>query len=188
MMDFPQSEFWDYSIELYADEGVAGACLGLQQRHAVDVNLVLFCLWAGASGRDALGAARLERAMAAVAVWHEEVVRHLRKLRRRLKGGLNPAPGDLAQALRHAVAAIEIDAEHVEQLMLAATLEGPATGATEISRAGAAADNLWAYLAALGVEPEAADRADAAVLLAAAFPTVAAHVLAALGRVEPAGA
>lgn len=173
MIEFPRDDFWDYAIGLYAEADVAPACLALQERLGLDVNLVLFCLWCAASGREALSATELDRALAAVGPWHEEVVRHLRALRKHLKGGFDQAPGALVEALRRVVAATEIDAEHIEQLMLSAALARPAeeTGGPP-ARARVAAANLAAYLARLGVEPAEADRADALVLLAAAFPGV----------------
>lgn len=173
MIEFPRDDFWDYAIGLYAEADVARSCLALQERHGVDVNLVLFCLWCAASGRGALSKTEMDRALAAVGPWHGEVVRHLRSLRKHLKGGFDTAPAALVEALRRAVAATEIDAEHIEQLMLSALPARPADDTVgPASRARVAATNLAAYLARLDVEPAEADRADALVLLAAAFPGV----------------
>ena len=46
-MDLPSSRFWDFSLEIYAKPGVAQACLALQDECGADVNLLLFCCWAG---------------------------------------------------------------------------------------------------------------------------------------------
>ncbi|HEY9550471.1 MAG TPA: TIGR02444 family protein, partial [Kiloniellaceae bacterium] len=46
-----ETPFWQFSGAVYARRGVAEACLALQQRHGLDVNLLLFCAWAGSNGR-----------------------------------------------------------------------------------------------------------------------------------------
>ena len=51
MSDFLPHPFWNFSLELYAGDGVAEACLDLQERRGCDVNILLFCCWLGASGR-----------------------------------------------------------------------------------------------------------------------------------------
>ena len=43
----PDSPFWNFSLRLYARAGVPDACLALQARHGIDVNLLFCCLWLG---------------------------------------------------------------------------------------------------------------------------------------------
>ena len=43
--------FWDFSLAVWGREAVEPACLDLQERHGLDVNLLLFCGWAGRRGR-----------------------------------------------------------------------------------------------------------------------------------------
>lgn len=62
------------------------ACLELQERRGLDVNVLLFAAWAGAACGVRLSAAGLARADAAVASWRAEVVHPLRAVRRRVKG------------------------------------------------------------------------------------------------------
>ena len=59
MSDFLPHPFWNFSLEIYAAEGVSEACLDLQERRGCDVNILLFCCWLGASGRPTLTADRL---------------------------------------------------------------------------------------------------------------------------------
>lgn len=185
MIEFPANPFWDYSVRLYADAEVAGACLRLQERHGVDVNLVLLCLWAAASGRGSLAGQALARALDAAEIWHREVVRHLRALRKRLKGDAAGAPRALAEGLRRAVAATEIDAEHVEQILLAASLSEPGSEReSPATRARQAAAGLGAYLRAIAAEVGEADHADAALLLGAAFPEVPRSLIDSLARFD----
>ncbi|MHA1536905.1 MAG: TIGR02444 family protein [Alphaproteobacteria bacterium] len=174
MSAFPEHPFWDFSLEVYGAAGVAPACLALQERHGVDVNFLLLCLWLGRAGYGAVGAEEIARLHGAVDVWHSEIVRQLRAVRKRLKEPLAGEDRDLALALRHRLQKIEIDAEHIEQLMLGAALGkmgsggGMGAGATGAGPAAARA-NLDAYFALIGAELDGEGRACAETLLTAAF-------------------
>ena len=130
-MEWPGNSFWDYSVELYGRPGVEAACLELQSRHGVDVNLVLLCCWQAARGAE-LDPAALSRASTAVASWQAEVVRPLRALRQRLRAKLvDPEPGsvvefwpELAAAIRERALTLEIDSEHLAQLGLCRAVSG----------------------------------------------------------------
>jgi uncharacterized protein (TIGR02444 family) len=184
-LDFPDSEFWDFSVKLYAAPGVAPACLALQERHGADVNALMLCVWLAASGRGPVAAPKLDAAFAAAAGWHAEVVRALRAVRKRLKSPVGPVDQGLAQALRARIQKIEIDAEHIEQLTLAAaaeTLPAQPDRAPE-QRAADAARHCAAYFRGLGASPGAADLDDMATMIGAAValpePAVRAHLVAA---------
>jgi len=169
---FPPSDLWDFSVTLYGKPGVAPACLALQERHGVDVNALMFCLWLGASGRGPVAARRLGEAFDAVEAWHAEVVRHLRALRRRLKAPVGAADPALAQALRARIQKIEIDAEHIEQLTLVASAAAagpPCATLDPDARAAHAAAHAAVYLARIGAEPDADSRSELAAILGAAF-------------------
>lgn len=171
MSRFPACPFWDFSIAVYARDGVAPACLSLQERRGADINLLLFCCWVGASGRGGLTAEGLERASVAVERWHEEVVRGLRAVRMRLKRDSDPAPPGLATPLRKHVGAAELEAEHIEQLILAE--HGPPAARADAplsERATDAARNGLAYLTSLGPRPDSQDRKDFLTVLGGCFP------------------
>ncbi len=160
MEGFPQDDFWDFSIAVYARAPVAEACLHLQERHQVDVNLVLFCLWLGASGRGALDDAGLDRVRDRVVPWHAEVVRHLRALRARLKGGFGGAPEELCERLRRRIATTELDAEHLEQVMLSGSVDREADpGRSSELRKSDALGSLESYWRSLDVRLSDDDRA-----------------------------
>ena len=166
---FPPSDFWDFSLSLYGKPGVAPACLALQERHGLDVNVLMFCLWLGASGRGPVPAATLAEAFAAAEAWHEEAVRPLRAVRRRLKTPVGSADPALAQALRTRIQKIEIDAEHIEQLTLANT--APAGLPVRPGRDAAAdgATHAAIYLRHIDAKADAASIAELAAIAAAAF-------------------
>lgn len=184
-MDWPPNPFWDYSLALYRDPAVEAACLELQRRHGLDVNLVLLCCWQASLG-GALDAGSLERAQEAVASWQAEVVRPLRALRQRLKVRLaQPEPDsiaacwpELAGSLRSRALALELDGERLAQLALAQALPGPPAGAPPgVALAGANLRHYWSF--------DGRDRHALQSLLTAAFPTATpTAVAAAIGRLE----
>ena len=180
MARFPACDFWDFSLAVYGREGVAAACLALQERHGADVNLLLFCCWHARSGRGALAGEGLRRAAAAVEPWHGQLVRGLRAVRVRLRRESAPLPqatdallAELAEALRKKVAAVELEAEHLEQLLLAASAPPvlPESAAVPLAaRARDAAGGALAYLALLGAPLDPADRSALLAVLAGVFP------------------
>lgn len=104
----------EHALALYAREGVSAACLLLQERTGLDVNVLLFAAWMGAARGKALGPKEVDEAQARVADWHNEVVRPLRAVRRRLKTGPAPAPSEKTARLREKLQRLEIAAEIVE--------------------------------------------------------------------------
>lgn len=166
-MDFPSSPFWDFSLALYGTDGVPPACLRLQERHGVDVNFLFFCIWHGLRA-GTLDPGALREKHAAIAEWHQTVVRHLRALRQRLKEPVGSVESDLAQALRARIQKIEIDAEHIEQVTLfadSAAQTAPDRSAGEGRRK--AADNVSEYFRLLHAEMNDEDRRDIDRLLTA---------------------
>jgi uncharacterized protein (TIGR02444 family) len=106
--------FKRFALELYRRAGVADACLVLQNRHNLDVNVVLFAAFVGAARRQKLTIADLGLAQRRVNAWHQEVVRPLRAVRQRLKTGPVPAPNEATGGLRRKLAQLEIEAEMIE--------------------------------------------------------------------------
>jgi uncharacterized protein (TIGR02444 family) len=177
-LDWPANRFWDYALDLYRQEGVEEACLELQERHGLDVNLVLLCCWLASRGIEAQGQ-WLKATVGAVETWHAQVVRPLRAVRRRLKAELaEPPPGgigarwpELAARLRQRVLQLEIDGERLEQLLLAELAAGlSATLAPGIDLATRNLCRYWRFTRE--------DRRALEVLLGAAFPQVPASELA----------
>lgn len=123
--------FWAWSVEVYARPCVAAACLALQDRHGIDVNLLLLGLWLAVRGETVLPETATELASYAEA-WQREVVRPLRGVRRALK---HRQDAPVLVALRRKVAAVELEAERLEQFELERRVRGrahqaPATPAT----------------------------------------------------------
>ena len=75
------SDFFAYSLAVYGRADVAQSCLALQDREGLDVNLILFCLWAATKGRQ-LEDREITDLIDAVAAWQQDVVATFRELRR----------------------------------------------------------------------------------------------------------
>ena len=73
-----QNDFWQFSLALYGQPGVARECLELQDKFGLNINLLLFCAWLGRRG-VALGRDDLEGASRLIASWHDHVVHPLRR-------------------------------------------------------------------------------------------------------------
>ena len=159
----PANPFWTYSLRLYRKPGVAPACIALQDRLGIDVNSLLFCLFAGDRGIR-LSAATTKLISGLSALWSANVVIPLRGARRFLKPlGL---PG-----LRGEVARVELAAERVEQDLLVRLLPARRRPARRpAGRAEPAAANLAGYFQAVGVALAPADVRQVLTILAAAFP------------------
>jgi len=168
---FENNPFWTYSLQVYGGEGFSAACIELQDRHGLDVNLILYCLWTGQDGGGVLGPADFDRLIAASAGWNAEVICRLRAARLAIKNGFEALPTELRDRFRKRILEIEIDGERAEQLLLAPVLDRPrdaARGADDRARDTAA--NLAAYLAHRGVRPSAEDADLLLTILSVACP------------------
>jgi uncharacterized protein (TIGR02444 family) len=165
--NFPADAAWDFALRLYDTPGVAPACLDLQERHGIDVTLMLFCLWHGTVSERPLGD-DLPAIAAAAQEWHRAAVLPIRAARRWLKRGTEGQEQSKSAALYRTVLAAEIDCEHAELLMLAQRTR--ALGATPGSGPFPAtmAENLVAFFQVSGISLAAEDRPAVGALLEAA--------------------
>lgn len=144
-----ESRFWRFSLRFYAMPAVAPACLRLQDEAQVDVNIALFLLWQALAHRS-VSEQEIRAIDHAVRSWRDEVVRPLRRVRRVLKIHSTSAREGDAMALRSEVKRSELQAEKLEQQMLAGF--GGSTGRREAGPAEAAAASLASYEAVLGTK------------------------------------
>jgi uncharacterized protein (TIGR02444 family) len=122
MVDTEKHPFWQFSISVYARDGVAPACIALQEECGVDVNILLFCCWGASIGGGRLSGEELQALHNAVSDWNQGVVQGLRVVRNRLKGGVEGFNAEESETLRQRILGIEINAEHKEQIKLAETV------------------------------------------------------------------
>jgi uncharacterized protein (TIGR02444 family) len=171
-MDFDEHPLWKFSLAVYGAPGVSAACLDLQERRGADVNLLLYAAFVGISRRGRLTSREIERCCDAVRPWTEHVVTGLRRVRRALKADLGAITADRAAPLRRQIAALELQAEQLEQQALAACLTDPPAGATDSAMAASdgraeALANMRIYLQTLAAPDESADAAALATIISA---------------------
>ena len=117
IMGTANGDLWEFSLELYAEPGVAASCLSLQNQHGFDVNLVLFCIWYGFRHGE-LTEDLLKTALETSDSWRETVIEPLRRLRTRLKRALTESAYSSSSeisALRERIETAELDAERIQQ-------------------------------------------------------------------------
>jgi len=162
--DQATGSLWDFSLVIYRSESVQVACLGLQDRHGLDVNILLLCCWLAARG-EAIDRAGIDAVLAETNEWQSTVVVPLRAIRRQMKGGIHPIPGKDAKVLRARIKMLELEAERIEQQQLefvfAQRLHLPSG---DSDRRGLAMANLAAYFSALQIEPGKEDTQDLNIL------------------------
>jgi uncharacterized protein (TIGR02444 family) len=129
-------ELWSFSLAFYSRPDAAEALLLLQDKAGLDVNLMLFALWLGVSGRGRVGQDLIAAAQRSVASIRTDLIAPLRALRRRLKTAAEP---DI-QLLRGRVKTIEIEAERAAQRRLAKLAPAIATADRRVRAADAEAN------------------------------------------------
>ena len=142
-----QSPFWRFSLRIYPS--VADACLELQDRFGVDVNVLLFLLWAADHGRK-VGPEEVRRILSAVAGWNGSVVAPLRSVRRFLRAPPPLLDADEAESLRQRIKQVELEAERLQQEGLYRFVSLKDLGEPDPSPEAAAKANVEAYAAELG--------------------------------------
>ena len=139
--------FWCFSLAFYERPGVPDALIALQDRDGFDVNLVLFALWLGISGREPLDSDALAAAERAAGTLRREMIEPLRNLRRKLR---HHPDGDV-QRLRESVKALEIAGEKLVQDRLARLAGSGCAGTCPGGGRAAAHANLALYLGGEGI-------------------------------------
>jgi uncharacterized protein (TIGR02444 family) len=133
---------WRFSLAFYARPGVSEALIALQDRAGCDVNLMLFALWLGVSGRNRLTKEELAIASRVARPISADIVEPLRALRRKLSSD----PDADVYELREGIKALELAAEKIIQDRLGG-IARPAFGDTVAAvRAAAGCANLALYL------------------------------------------
>lgn len=118
----PENPFWGFSLTVYGRDGVAAACLRLQDRHGIDVNVLLYCCWVARHYGLALDDITLRQILAHVADWKERVVAPLRLVRRALKDGFPSFDPVAREAFRTKIKRVELEAERLQQDFMFRTL------------------------------------------------------------------
>lgn len=150
-------------MEFYGKSGIEAKLIDLQDRLGLDVNLLLFACWTGATGRGRLSDNLWRKLISGTEEWRRKVVEPLRAVRRYSKGTVD------AGAFREKLKALELEAERAEQetIMSLAQPPEPAAIAADAVMADVVA-NLRAYIVAAGCPLELVANGAVQVLVAAA--------------------
>ncbi|MEM9233804.1 MAG: TIGR02444 family protein [Pseudomonadota bacterium] len=111
-------DFWDWSLEVYANPEVKGALLTLQDRHHLNVNLILWCIWAARRGWQ-FTPEQVHDMTNAVDQFSRYGIERLREVRRYLT---SPKPGfdrQELESLRQDLLMAELKGERMTQTRLA---------------------------------------------------------------------
>ncbi len=148
-------DFWDFSLRVYGAPGVEAACLELQDEFGLNVNLILYCCWAGSLGVR-LEETELQGVIDAVAQWQNAVVLPLRSVRRLLKDtAFMGVDEEDRESVRNMVKAAELRAEKTEQIILAGLMADRDAGEPDLEMMNA---NLKVYFRIMGGGEEATAR------------------------------
>jgi uncharacterized protein (TIGR02444 family) len=147
-----KSPFWRFSIAFYAVPGVAPACIELQDKANVDVNVLFFLLWNASLGR-AFNAAEVTEVEHAIGPWRDMAVVPIRNVRRALKTPPPAMPPEAAESLRTRVKAVELEAERLQQEALYNLAQSSRLGRPAPSPAAAARDSVSSYQGVIGPFP-----------------------------------
>ena len=147
-----KSPFWRFSVKFYAEPGVAAACIELQDRAKVDVNVLFFLLWNATQGR-ALNAADVTEVERAIGPWRDTAVVPIRNVRRALKSPPAVMSAETAEGFRTRIKAVELEAERLQQEALYDLAQSGRLGRPAKSPTEAARDSVSSYQGVIGPFP-----------------------------------
>lgn len=173
MTSLSDQSFWDFSVRTYRQKGVADACLALQDERGVDVNLLLFCIWTGAT-RGSFDDQVFDAALIFSRRWCDNVVAALRGIRRWMKVVGCPdtvVATDQCMSLRDEVKQVEFKAERLQEDTLEALCDGwPATSLSDSERVQFAAANSHRYFSAASIPTDEVADGQLQTIILAAIP------------------
>ena len=130
---------------------MADVCLELQDRFGIDVNVLLFLLWAAHNHRK-VSPGEVHFIVTAVESWSASVVVPLRGVRRFLRTPPGIVDEDAAAALRQHVKQVELESERLQQEALYRFMPIEKLGVLEQSSYTAARCNVEIYVAKFGAD------------------------------------
>ena len=115
---WPNNPFWAFSLEYYDREGVTERLIYFQEHLNADVNIMLYCCWAGYVGAPLLTESEVKNIESTVNIRQNDVVKPLRALRTKVKNypkfEQKAWMGKVYANIKNA----ELEAERAQQLMI----------------------------------------------------------------------
>ena len=114
---FRSHPFWDFSLKVYGEAAVEKACLDLQDRYQLNVNLLLYSAWIAYSKKSELPVTLFEKLNQHIKEWHSKVesIRSVRQSLKRFQYDDIKVDENALQKVKN----IEMASEYIEQTMLA---------------------------------------------------------------------
>ena len=109
-------------MNFYKKPDVQEACYELQDHYGIDTDLLFLCLSVGTSGGGKMTRGNILQAMEAVSGWQEDILRPIRKARRRLEYSYKSFPEENTETIQNNLLQAELAAEKIKQLRLAMTV------------------------------------------------------------------
>ena len=113
-----ETDCWAFALHIYAQPGVADACLRLQDEAGVDVMMSLATVFVAVRRGVLLTPSEIRELDDVCRPWREQIVQPLRAIRTRLKSGPLPAPSDATEPLRSTIKGAELAAERLQNRLL----------------------------------------------------------------------
>ena len=113
-----KNPFWDFSLQVYGKRDLADILLWFQDECQMDINLVLYCCWAGVSLTPKVSPTEMTLIRRTVNRWQSEIVQPLRFLRQTLKADSRGISTDGVEDLRAIIQQAELNAERLQQDIL----------------------------------------------------------------------
>ncbi len=120
-MDFPNSEFWNYSSQIWTLPQVEPLCLDLQDHFDINVNVLLYCYWVGEK-KLSLNDDDIQTLIDATLPW-STIIAPLRDSRKMMRQNLIAMSSDMINQTISNINEMEINAEHMTQIALEKALK-----------------------------------------------------------------
>lgn len=115
-MEFPNSNFWNYSSQIWTLPEVESICLELQNTYDADVNILLYCCWVGDKNLS-LNDDDMQVLLDTIKPW-QTMLKPLRDSREMMQKQLIAMPTHLVDKTINNMNQMELNAEHLAQLAL----------------------------------------------------------------------
>ena len=133
---------WEWSASAYAADGVADACVALQDHHEQNTCLLLWAGWCAATGRRP-DEETVEAACDTARAWDSTTITPLRAIRRVLRAPIPDIDDAPREAVRTRIKAVELEAERQLLAALEALSPEPSGGPRPAIEALVEAARLW---------------------------------------------
>lgn len=145
-MNFPDSDFWNYSVQLFQIPEVESQCLSLQDDYNADVNVLLCCCWAAEQAIE-LNTDDIQSLVETSRPWQTTIIGPIRDTRRLMKQNVMAMPSKMSDDTLDKLREMELNAEHMAQLALEKAIREHQQPATDdISAVECATRNSLRYL------------------------------------------